>query len=72
MMKEKIINQFKKKIKILKKHNKNYFEDDNPKISDEEYDNLKKEIIDLENKHSFLKNIDTIKKIELYQINLEN
>ena len=58
-MKEKIINQFKKKIKILKKHNKTYFEDDNPKISDAEYDSLKKEIIDLENKHSFLRNIDT-------------
>ena len=45
MMKEKIINQFKQKIKILKKHNKNYFEDDNPKISDADYDSLKKEII---------------------------
>ena len=62
-MKEKIINKFKKKIKILKKNNKNYFEDDNPKISDAEYDSLKKEIIDLENKHSFLKNIDTIKNL---------
>ena len=29
---------FKKKIKILKKHNKLYFENDNPQISDAEYD----------------------------------
>ena len=62
-MKEKIINQFRQKIKILKKHNKNYFEDDNPKISDAEYDSLKKEITDLENKYSFLKNIDTVKNL---------
>ncbi len=62
-MKEKIINQFRQKIKMLKKHNKNYFEDDNPKISDAEYDSLKKEITDLENKYSFLKNIDTVKNL---------
>ena len=47
MNERKIINQFKQKIKILKKHNKYYFEDDNPKISDAEYDSLKKEIIDI-------------------------
>ena len=43
-----------------KKHNKFYFERDNPKISDAEYDTLKKEIIDLENKISFLKDYSSI------------
>ena len=39
-----IINFYKKKINLLKKHNKLYFDNDNPIISDSEYDNLKKEI----------------------------
>ena len=46
----KIINNYKKKINLLKKHNKLYFDKDNPKISDSEYDNLKKEILHLEKK----------------------
>ena len=46
----KIINNYKKKINLLKKHNKLYFDKDNPKISDSEYDNLKKEILRLEKK----------------------
>ena len=53
-------NQIKKKyikqISQIKKHNKYYFNDNNPKISDLEYDKLKKEILALESKHSFLKN----------------
>ena len=51
-----IINGYKKKVAEIKKHNKFYFEQDNPKISDAKYDALKKEIIDLEKKFSFLKN----------------
>ena len=43
------------KIKELKKHNKLYYEKSSPKISDEEYDKLKKEIIELEKKYNFLK-----------------
>ena len=50
-----IINGYKKKVAEIKKHNKFYFEQDNPKISDAKYDALKKEIIDLEKKFSFLK-----------------
>jgi len=45
-----IINKYKKKISLLKKHNKLYFNKDNPKITDSEYDDLKKEIIELEKK----------------------
>ena len=34
---------------------KSYFKDDNPVISDYEYDKIKQEVLDLEKKHSFLK-----------------
>ena len=45
-----VIEKYKKKISLLKKHNKLYFSKDRPKISDSQYDSLKKEIIDLEKK----------------------
>jgi DNA ligase (NAD+) len=61
--KKKIINQHKKKINILKKHNKYYFNDDNPKISDAEYDELKRELSDIENNYPYLKKIKSVKDI---------
>ena len=61
--KSKIISEFKKKIKILKDHNHQYFNKDNPKISDQEYDELKKEIINLEKKHKFLKKLGILSNI---------
>ena len=51
-----IKNKYRKKINELNKHNKLYFDKSLPKISDKEYDSLKKEIFDLENKYSYLKN----------------
>ena len=56
--KSEIITSYKRKIDLLKKHNKLYFSKDNPIISDGEYDNLKRTIIDLENKNSFLKDLN--------------
>ncbi len=56
--KSEIITSYKRKIDLLKKHNKLYFSKDNPIISDGEYDDLKKTIIDLENKNSFLKDLN--------------
>ena len=50
---KKIYNQ---KIKLLVKHNKHYFNDNRPIISDHDYDILKKEILDLEKTYKFLKN----------------
>ena len=44
------------KIEEFQKHNKLYYDKNAPKISDEKFDILKKEILDLEKKHSFLKN----------------
>ncbi len=46
---------YKKKIGELNKHNKLYFESSSPEISDKEYDEIKKQILDLEKKYSFLK-----------------
>ena len=43
------------KIKELRSHNFYYYEKSNPKISDLEYDNLKKEILELEKNYNFLK-----------------
>jgi len=53
-----VIEKYKKKISLLKKHNKLYFSKDRPKISDSQYDSLKKEIIDLEKKNKFLKKLN--------------
>ena len=59
----KIIDFYKKKISLLKKHNKLYFNNDSPIISDAEYDFLKKEIFNLEKKNNFLKKLNLSKKI---------
>ena len=42
-----IIKRFKEKIKNIKEHNDLYYNQDNPQISDAEYDYLKKEILEL-------------------------
>ena len=63
MNKKKIIELHNSKIKLLKKHNNFYYNKDAPKISDAEYDNLKKEILDLENKYQFLKKNNSINLI---------
>jgi len=56
-MQKKIIEKFYlDKINELKKHDKAYFELDNPIISDKTYDEIKKEILNLEKKYKYLKN----------------
>ena len=52
--KEKILSKYKKKIKLLKKHDHLYHNQDNPIISDENYDKLKKDVLDLEKNYNFL------------------
>ena len=44
------LSRYNKLIKEIEKHNKLYYEKSSPKISDRDYDNLKKEIIELEKK----------------------
>ncbi len=63
VVKRKLEVNFKKKIKELIEHNKSYYSKNSPKVSDSEYDNLKKELIDLENKFPFLKKIGSVNKI---------
>ena len=54
MNKKKIESEYKKKIKLLISYNKNYYDVSKPLVSDKEYDDLKKSILILENKHSYL------------------
>ena len=55
MKESEIKKKYNNKINELKNHNKLYFDKSTPKISDKEYDKIKREILDLENKFSFLK-----------------
>ena len=48
--------KLKEKIKF---HNEKYHSEDNPEISDQEFDLLFKELIDLENKYAFLDTTDS-------------
>ena len=50
------------KIKELNKHNELYYSKDKPVISDGEFDKIKKAILDLENKYSFLNHKDSPSK----------
>ena len=61
--KSEIVKIYKKKINFLKKHNKLYFTDDNPDITDQQFDDLKKEIINLEKKNNFLIDLGLSKKL---------
>jgi len=47
--------EYLKKIDLLQKNNKQYYDKNKPIISDQEFDLLKKDIINLENKYKFLK-----------------
>ena len=60
--KSKIIKNFRSKINELQHHNKYYFNEDNPKITDAKYDELK-EIFLLEKKYSFLEKLDLTKNL---------
>ncbi len=57
--KKDIISEHKNILNIIKKHNKRYFVDDKPVISDSEYDKIKISALELEKKYSFLKNNET-------------
>jgi len=63
MQNEEIKKDYLKKIKIFKDYNKNYYEKSKPIVSDAEFDKLKIEILELENRYNFLKNSNSPSKI---------
>ena len=63
MKKSEILKIYKDKVKELKKHNFLYFNKDNPKISDAEYDKLKEELMKLEESNSSLKKLNLLQNI---------
>ena len=56
MIKDQIKKKYDLKINEFIKHNKLYYDKSSPVISDRKFDDLKKEIIDLEKKYSYLNN----------------
>ena len=61
--KKDISKKYKKKIEELKKQNNLYYNQDNPEISDKEYDVLKQELQELEKKYKFLKKLNLQKDL---------
>ena len=59
MNKKKIYSDYLQNINLFKKYNKAYYEQSSPKVKDEVYDNLKREILSLEEKYKFLKSEDS-------------
>ncbi|MFL2852047.1 MAG: NAD-dependent DNA ligase LigA [Candidatus Pelagibacter sp.] len=55
MNKDLIKEEYKKKIKLLNYYNQQYYNENTSQISDSDFDFLKKEVIELEKKYSFLK-----------------
>ena len=55
--KKKILIQYKKIINTLEKHNKHYFINDNPIITDSEFDKIKKHALQLEDKYPYLQKL---------------
>ena len=67
MNKKKIQSEYKNKIKLITRFNKFYYDGSKPKVSDKEYDELKKDIILLEKKYEFLNSKNSPSKIVGYK-----
>jgi DNA ligase (NAD+) len=63
MAKVEIIKDYEKKIRLFNKYNKYYYEKSDPVITDQKFDNLKKEILLLEKKYTFLQSKQSPSKI---------
>ena len=63
MKKNKIFSDYKKKINLLKRYNEFYFDKNDPLVEDSIYDELKKQILILENKYKFLNEQDSVSKL---------
>ena len=55
-MKDTFSREYIKKIKLLDKYNKHYYQNQKPLVSDKEYDEIKNEILEIEKKHG-IKNL---------------
>ena len=55
-----IIKNYLDKVKLIEQYNKSYYDKDAPNISDQKYDQLKKETSELEKKYLFLKKYGSI------------
>ena len=62
-----IKKKYLEKIKLLKKYNKYYYEKNNPKISDQKYDELKLEILSLEKENKGLSHEESPSKTVGYK-----
>jgi DNA ligase (NAD+) len=58
--KDNIIKNYLKKINLIDKYNQSYYEKDSPVVTDHQFDELKKDILDLEKKYSYLTEYDSI------------
>ena len=58
-----IIKNYLKNLKLIKKHNKFYYNEDLSVISDQQYDDIKNETINLEKKNLFLKKYGSVNEI---------
>ena len=67
MNKKKIESDYKKKIKLIIDYNKNYYDTSKPLVNDKVYDDLKKSILILESKYSFLNSENSPSKIVGYK-----
>ena len=59
MNKKEIQDKYKQKIKSINRYNQSYYDESKPIILDSKYDELKKEILILEDKYKFLKSKDS-------------
>jgi len=59
MLDEKINQKYLEKIKLFQKYNKHYYDLNDPLVNDQEFDKLKREIIDLEKKYEYLNSINS-------------
>ena len=52
-MSNSLLKQYKEKLKLLDKFSKHYYQNQKPLVSDKEYDELKKEILEIEKNYGF-------------------
>jgi DNA ligase (NAD+) len=62
MEKKQIIKLYNSKLKLLKNYNKSYFDKNKSLVSDQEFDDLKNEILKLEDQYNFLTSDDSPSK----------